>query len=93
MDDDLWERIARLEEDLLDEEEEYEEAIPVRPRFGRKKDKRDISAIYADEVYASPKEKPGKPPVRRDIRGLKVLLLFEIIGILVIIGWWLQWLI
>lgn len=93
MDDDLWERIARLEEDLLDEEEEYEEPVPARPWFGRKKDKQDISAIYSDEVYEAPREKSGKPPVRRDIRGLKVLLLFEIIGILAIIGWWLQWLI
>ena len=91
--------------DLVDEliEEEAPEP-PVRNfanGYGRRRNPAvDFSrTVYADEEFdESAAVLVGEPPKKKakkkkGIKGLVLLAFLEILGILAIIGWWLQWLI
>lgn len=92
----LREQIRRMEQELLSEEfwEEPEaagdfEEEELGPGYNYAVD--FDRTLFADEEPDSRREeKPGK---NSNIRGLKYLLLLEILGILALIGWWIRWLI
>lgn len=70
------------------DEEEYEEEKPRR-RCRRAADFN--RAVYEDED--DDESRYMLLPKRKGIKGLVFLAVLEVIGILAILGWWLQWLI
>ena len=100
--DDPRKSLHRIEDELLDEEledilygdeeneDEYEEEYR-QPR-ARKGGRRDFHrAVYEDED--DDEDRYMILPKKKGIKGLVFLAVLELIGILAIIGWWLQWLI
>ena len=65
------------------EEEEYEEP----PRRGRKEKRRRVELDDDDE------DRYMLLPKRKGCKGLVFLAVLELIAILAILGWWLQWLV
>ena len=99
MDRDLRNRLYWLNEELTEDERELlfdqgepeEEILP--PRRGRK-----VSCAERSErqklQQLDPIEERSVPVIRKKgIRGFAILAVLEILAILLVIGWWLQWLI
>jgi len=84
--EDLRDQIRRMEQELLSEEfREDMEETDTWEEYGPGR------AMFTDEDYCpSREERSGK---NANTRGLKYLLLLEILGILALIGWWIRWLI
>ena len=98
MDKELRDRLYWLQEELTeeerallfdDEEEEEEIILPPKRRLTRaeKQERQRLQKLDPIEERSMPVYK------KKGIKGLVVLACLEIIGILAIIGWWLQWLI
>ena len=98
MDKDLRDRLYWLTEELTedpqqmlfeDEEEEPEFIAPPRRKITRAEQTERQQLQRQDPV-----EDRSAPVVKKKgIRGLVILAVLEIIGILLVMGWWLQWLI
>ena len=96
--DDPRGKLQWLEEELLDEEEEQEEEFvdeeeeeDFLPRI--RQGKRMHTAVYADEEALSDRDAVFvERKKQKGTGGLKFLALFEIIGILAVIWWWIKWL-
>ena len=84
LDDELEDILYGDEED--EEEEEYEQ-----PRRRRRKKQDFHRAVYEDED--DDESRYMLLPKRKGCKGLAFLALLEIIAILDVVGWWLQWLI
>ena len=87
MDKDLRRQLHRLTEELREEEAEYPQ--PPRQKLTRAERLERQKLQQADPI-----EDRSAPVVRKKgVKGLVFLALLEILAILLIIGWWLQWLI
>ena len=98
MDKDLRDRLYWLQEELTEEDrepffeidEEPEFLPPPRRRKPSRAEKQERRTL--DELH--PMEERSAPVVKKKgIKGLVFLAILEIIGILLVMGWWLQWLI
>lgn len=72
-----------------DEDDAEAEYAQAKPR-SRRREKKRRRTVYPDE---DDEERYMLLPKRKGIKGLVFLAVLELIGILAIIGWWLQWLI
>lgn len=102
MDKELRDRLYWLEEELSEEEydlifrdgddadEEVEEAPSVRRRRLSRAEKLERARL---EELDPIEERSVPVQKKKGIKGLVFLAVLEIIGILLIMGWWLQWLI
>ena len=97
--DDPRGQLKWLEEELLAEEEdlpeewdgeEWEDGDELGPGYNHAVDFH--RTMYADLDYGGRDETEPKPR-KKGIKGLVFLAFLEILGILLIIGWWLRWLI
>ena len=77
------------EYDEYDEDDAEAEYAQAKPR-SRRREKKRRRTVYPDE---DDEERYMLLPKRKGIKGLVFLAVLELIGILAIIGWWLQWLI
>ena len=97
--DDPRKSLHWMEDELLDEEledilygdEEDEEEEYERPRRRGRKQRDFHRAVYEDED--DDEERYMLLPKRNGIKGLVFLAVLELIAILAVLGWWLQWLI
>ena len=98
MDKDLRNRLYWLQEELteeeqellFDEEEEPEFIEPPRRRrlsYAEKSERQKLQELDPIEARSMPVVK------KKGIKGYVILAVLEIIGILLVMGWWLQWLI
>jgi hypothetical protein len=98
MDKDLRNRLYWLQEELteeerellFDEDEEPEFIEPPRRRklsYAEKSERQKLQELDPIEARSIPVVK------KKGIKGLVFLAILEIIGILLVMGWWLQWLI
>ena len=86
----LNEELTEEEEDLLfvDEEEEPEYIAPPRRRGLTRAERFEREKL--EEL--DPLEKRSVPVAKKKgIKGYLFLAILEILGILLVIGWWLQW--
>ena len=102
MDKELRDRLYWLADELTEEERAliFEDREPEAPAPQPQSVKRTRRLTYAEkqerrqleELY--PMEERSAPVVKKKgIKGLVVLACLEILGILLVMGWWLQWLI
>ena len=97
--DDPRKSLHWMEDELLDEEledilygdEEDEEEGYERPRRHGRKQQDFHRAVYEDED--DDEDRYMLLPKRKGIKGLVFLAVLELIAILAVLGWWLQWLI
>ena len=100
--DDTAELLAQVD-DLLDDLSEPEPPVFVqkgkRQTMGEKAERQHISRQFDEDAAVltktrgqlrKEKRKQKRESVNRNIKGLVVLAVLEIIGILCILGWWLQ---
>lgn len=105
MDKDLYDRLSWLAEELSDEERQLlfgegesdfqpdpEPEVPVSPRSRRlsraeKMERRQLEHLDPVADRSAPVVK------KKGIKGLVFLAVLELIGIFLVMGWWLQWLI
>ena len=100
--DDTAELLAQVD-DLLDDLSEPEPPVFVQKRkrqtMGEKAERQHISRQFDEDAAVltktrgqlrKEKRKQKRESVNRNIKGLVVLAVLEIIGILCILGWWLQ---
>ena len=100
--DDTAELLAQVD-DLLDDLSEPELPVFVqkgkRQTMGEKAERQHISRQFDEDAAVltktrgqlrKEKRKQKRESVNRNIKGLVVLAVLEIIGILCILGWWLQ---
>ena len=88
MDKDLHNRLNWLQEELLEGEEPEFLPPPRRQKLSQaeKSERRRLEQL-------DPVEKRSAPVVKKKgIKGLVLLAVLEILGILLVIGWWLTWL-
>ena len=100
--DDPRKNLRRMEDALLDEEleeilygeeeddEEYAESYR-QPRIRKGKRQDFHRAVYEDED--DDEDRYMLLPKKKGIKGLVFLAVLELIAILAVLGWWLQWLI
>ena len=101
MDKDLRDRLYWLNEELNEEEREllFSEQEPEEdPAFLPPPRRRGLSQAERFErkklEQLDPMDRRSAPVVRKKgIRGYLILAGLELMGILLVIGWWLQWLI
>ena len=97
--DDPRKSLHRIEDALLDEEledilygdDEDDEDEYEQPRIRRGKKADFHRAVYEDED--DDEDRYMLLPKRRGCKGLIFLAVLELIAILAVLGWWLQWLI
>ena len=100
--DDTAQLLAQVD-DLLDDLSEPEPPVFVQKRkrktMGEKAERQHISRQFDEDAAVltktrgqlrKEKRKQKRESVNRNIKGLVVLAVLEIIGILCILGWWLQ---
>ena len=100
--DDTAELLAQVD-DLLDDLSEPEPPVFVQKRkrqtMGEKAERQHITRQFDEDAAVltktrgqlrKEKRKQKRESVNRNIKGLVVLAVLEIIGILCILGWWLQ---
>ena len=97
MDKELRDRLYWLQEELteedrellFDEEEDDESPSPKKSRLSRaqRQERRRLEEIDPIMERSAPVVK------KKGIKGLVFLAVLEILGILLVIGWWLKWLI
>ena len=101
MDKELRDRLYWLADELSEEdrsllfddevEEDEPELIPPprsrRLTYAEKQERKQLDDLYPMEERSAPVVK------KKGIKGLVFLAALEILGILLVIGWWLQWLI
>ena len=100
--DDTAELLAQVD-DLLDDLSEPEPPVFVqkgkRQTMGEKAERQHISRQFDEDAAVltktrgqlrKEKRKQKRESVNRNIKGLVVLVVLEIIGIACILGWWLQ---
>ena len=100
--DDTAELLAQVD-DLLDDLSEPEPPVFVqkgkRQTMGEKAERQHISSQFDEDAAVltmtrgqlrKEKRKQKRESVNRNIKGLVVLAVLEIIGILCILGWWFQ---
>ena len=99
--DDPRKSLHRIEDELLDEEledilygdeEDEEEYVEYeQPRRCKRKKQNFHRAVYEDED--DDEDRYMLLPKRKGCKGRVFLAILEIIAILAVLGWWLQWLI
>ena len=88
----LAEELTEEERSLLFDDREEEASTPEPARRGRLTRAERMERRKLEQM--DPIEARSAPVVRKKgIRGLAFLAFLEILGILLVIGWWLQWLI
>ena len=98
MDKDLRNRLYWLQEELTEEEQELLFDEEEEPEFIEPPRRRRLSYAEKSERQKlqelDPIEERSMPVVKKKgIKGYVTLAVLEIIGILLVMGWWLQWLI
>ncbi len=95
--DDPKRNLERIQRELLAAEEEYEADDDLMDvlEILRRDEKRPASRYDCNwqEDWEEPEEVVYRQPVRREkgIRGLVLLACLELLGILLIGGWWMLW--